>query len=59
MIFTPSAKALVYNELQFIATSRPVAVNKPSIAGIFDDVFQEIQALFLEAPEVRESLVVL
>lgn len=56
MIFTPSAKALVYRELHFIATSGPLPVRVPPISQIFDEVAQDIRTLFLEVPEWEEAL---
>lgn len=55
MIFSPSAKALVYRELQFIATSVPAPARITPIPQIFDEVAQDIRALFLELPEVLEA----
>jgi hypothetical protein len=57
MNFTPSAKALVYRELQFIASSGPLPVRVPPISQIFDEVAQDIRLLFLEAPKWEEALI--
>lgn len=48
MIFAPSAKALAYGEINFIATSVPVPSKSTPIRQIFDEIAIEMQLLFLE-----------
>jgi hypothetical protein len=55
MMYIPNPKALVYSELHFIsitASMRPVSI---SLDDIFDEVSQEILALFVESPSVAPS----
>ncbi|HEY9746375.1 MAG TPA: hypothetical protein V6C99_09175 [Oculatellaceae cyanobacterium] len=55
MIYTPSAKALVYRELRFITTVAPVPKKTPSIQQIFDEVAEEIRASFLGTPKASKT----
>jgi hypothetical protein len=52
MMYIPNPKALVYSELYFISTSVPQA--RITIDAIFDDVSNEIFALFVATPVVKE-----
>lgn len=57
MMYIPNPKALVYSELHFISVTpsmRPVSV---SVDDIFDEVSQEILALFIETSNVTPSLI--
>lgn len=50
MIYIPNPKALVYNELNFISMVGPRPHTTLSVDEIFDEVSNEIFALFIAKP---------
>lgn len=51
MMYTPDVKSLVFSELNFISTVKSVGQQaKISMDAIFDEVSDEIFALFVGAP---------
>jgi len=58
MIYSPDAKALVYNEIQFVSVAAPKGQARVyvDLDRIFDDVSAEINALYfgeVTQPEAR------
>lgn len=48
MIYSPDAKALVYNEIQFISVASPKGQTRVyvDLDRMYDDVFSEITSLY-------------